>query len=76
MFYSSKMLIQIICTIQDKSADVRKAAEACISELIRACGQEMVCHSHGFPVMDLNKIPIFVFLILGKGFNYLFNFYF
>ncbi|KAG6756741.1 hypothetical protein POTOM_040182 [Populus tomentosa] len=26
----------------DKSADVRKAAEACISEILRVCGQEMI----------------------------------
>lgn len=37
-------------TIQDKSADVRKAAEACFNEILRVCGQEMVC---------TYKIPIY-----------------
>lgn len=37
-------------TIQDKSADVRKAAEAFFNELLRVCGQEMVC---------AYKIPIY-----------------
>lgn len=30
-------------TYQDKSADVRKAAEAFFNEILRVCGQEMVC---------------------------------
>ncbi|XP_057847026.2 protein MOR1 isoform X2 [Cryptomeria japonica] len=42
-------LIQLLkptaSALLDKSADVRKAAEACISELIRACGQEMITKS-------------------------------
>lgn len=29
-------------SFQDKSADVRKAAEGCISEILRVSGQEMV----------------------------------
>jgi cytoskeleton-associated protein 5 len=29
-------------SFQDKSADVRKAAEGCISEILRVSGQEMI----------------------------------
>lgn len=38
----NQLLKPTASALLDKSADVRKAAEACISELIRACGQEMV----------------------------------
>lgn len=31
-----------VCFLQDKSSDVRKAAEACITEILRVSGQESV----------------------------------
>ncbi|CAN4084015.1 unnamed protein product [Withania somnifera] len=36
------LLKPVSSAMMDKSADVRKAAEACFGELVRVCGQEMV----------------------------------
>eukprot|EP00249_Psilotum_nudum_P025077 c29367_g1_i8 orf=372-4385(+) len=37
-----QLIKPIACALQDKSADLRKAAESCLLEVIRACGAEQV----------------------------------
>lgn len=43
-FSSRICILSSICftVVQDKSAEVRKAAECCIGEVLRVCGQEAV----------------------------------